>query len=168
MPVYFKKIPLYSNCTLSFSNLCTNAGSHGDVAAPQQPIDYHWVCLCCVPFTDSLLWCSANLTLKNNCCPPQLQALSCCQWTRESDALVCVLNRWFCPRALTQKNRWLINANIRGRRQSWHMLRVSSGHCHLQMSHLLYPSFFSPTTLCPTTLWLIKEAGDTLTHAGEV
>lgn len=41
----------------------------------------------------SLLSSNANLTLKNNRCLLNCAHTSCCQWTRESDALECVLNR---------------------------------------------------------------------------
>lgn len=124
-----------------FFNLCTDVAFHKDMAGSLQSAANLWVRLCYAPFTGSLLSSNANLTLKNNRCLLNCAHTSCCQWTRESDALECVLNRWFCPWDLPQQNRWLINANTGGRRQIWHMRRVSSGHCHLEMSHLLHPAF---------------------------
>lgn len=79
---------------------------------------------------------------------------------RESDALVCVLNGWCRPWDLPQQNRWLINANTRGQRRSWHMLSVSSGHCHLEMSRLPHPGLLLHRIIvsCIFTNWGFFES----------
>lgn len=128
-------------CDIKSSNLCTNVSSNNS------PSHLYIILECVFVMHGSqaplLLW-YVNFDFERWPLPSQLHSTPCRHWTWGSDTLECVVNWKCCPRDLPQQKQVLINTNNTGWRPKCHTCSISSGHCHLEMSHLLHFLYFLP------------------------